>query len=824
LYYAFSVFKQNLSIDLSRKKDKHEVMSVKKKKVKSFAKQFFQISALVFTIALLIILPLKTFYKPKNEYVGTYTVSYFDWNDHGSSSQKITLTTGEAYSVNFNNVDDPPEPNSYIKVVGEITDGVLIANSAVEITDNPAHPKESHAVSGKLKMLIMPIVFLGNQTDPISSTELNNTLFNDSTSVNNYYNKASYGIFQGIDQTTFKVVNKYTVGYPNPGKCSDYVSWATDAKAQASKVVNLSNYDRLLYIFSFVGTDNCWQGATKGNEIWINGNRKSGAFVHEISHTLGLGHADYCSDASCSSIQFGDATDIMGGGEIPAHHSAAFKYKLGWIPSTISATINETGTTYKIYPIEVKTSNLQTLQIPKADTGEYYYLTYRNKSDIFDNVSAIDKAVYLHIYTSKRGAGGDPSYPNTLRVKKLVTGGVYQDTKNGFELDVTAISSSYATIFIKKIPGNIGSNGTIVPPTNPPPSATPIPVVEVGGFVWDTNLNGVSGLKMAVEGYGSAGYWKTYNPVTASNGFFSQGGFIVYGGAYHIKGDGIAKTLTLLTARDTSINNDTPQGSTAYMNQKAGFLDCSDKYGDATYRCNFLYSKSLDTPSAISDITAFIWQEKSPPNAWRYKYRRIYLSTDGRSYYGKDCTFHTLIGYPQSCGGYFSGTVDTPGPVRGYAAFLFSLSGNTWVKHYYVGTDGLTTYTRTCSFNVDTGVTSACTTYTTGTVDTPSAVRDITAVYLGGQLRQSFISSDGTKAYARTCTFDSSTQKVTSCGSYQTTSSSPSFNGYAGFVYQGGYSGGQRVQQFLVGSDGRTPYFRDCVWNGADNISCPGFF
>ena len=815
-------------------------MTVKNKKTKLVARYILGISVLAFTAVLLIIFPLKTFYKPKNEYVGTYTAKFFDWEDSSknTSSQKITLSSGETYDLNLDKVTAPPVPNTYITVSGEIKDGVLVADSASEITSDPSHPKASQAASGKLSTAVIRMAFHDKPgVDPISTTAITNLFFNDTTSVNKFFTADSFGIFQGIDSANYKVSKTYTIAATNPGNCDGFESWTTDVKTLISQdtdinKVDLSKYQRVVYVFPFVGAT-CWSalGEFNGKQIWMNGPQSSAVFIHEFSHTLGVGHADICSDTACSTITYGDTTDIMGfsstSGSTPPHNSSAFKAVLGWL-TPYSAVPTEQGNTYNLYPIEVKTSNIQALTLSKDDTGESYYLTYRNKSDTFDNISSIDKAVYLHILTSRRGTSGDPvGVPTTLLVKKLVSGGVYQDTRNGIEIDVTAISSSYATIFVKKIAGTIGSNGTIIP-TSPPSggTATPLPNLDIGGYVWDTNMKGVSGMTMAIEGYGSSGAWKAYNPVTNSDGFFKQGGFIVYGGAYNVKANGVVKTLSYTISRNTVTGLDTPQGSLAYLNQRGDFNDCAHV---SSFRCNFLAQKSLDTPSTISDVTSFIWQSSNPANKNKYSYRRTYLSTDGKTFYRKDCFFDRLVEYPVICSGYLTGTVDTPGTVKGYGAFVFPEGGTKqWIRQSYIGTNGTTYYWRVCQWDVTKGepVANTCEPYSTVQVTTPTAVKSVETTFIAGYLYQSFVSSDGTKEYRRSCAFNMTTFASSGCTAFTTTTLPATMNGNSEFIYVGGYNA-LKVQQFYVGSDGRKPYFRTCNWNGSGtsaSISCPSFF
>ena len=823
------------------------------KKARKFTKPLIQISVLVFTIALLIVLPLKTFYKPKNEYKGTYIVTYFDsFDEHKdlSSSERIKLESGQTYFLKTEGEasNTSLSSGSYIKVMGTIENETLTASAISEVTDDPAHPKESHAAGTSKKVAVIKFNFTDNKTDPVSTSKLNSVFFNDSTSLNNFYTTDSYGKFLGIDQASFKMVNSgapYTVAY-KMGSCKGgiltsgypFEYWARDAFLQAGGSTAFTNYDLMIFVFPRLSsslcdfdavTEHAGSGSIIGKDyIVANGDIVSADYAHEMGHILGLGHANKCSDINCVNVtRYGDPNDTMGiCCSKPGPFNSSFKTTLGWI-SPYTAAVTETGTSYNLYAIESKTSNVQSLQFPKLSTGERYFLTYRNKTGTFANNGTVPTVV-VSVYT-QRVAPDDIILNNAFSsyfVGEYKAGQTFTDTINGIEMKVNSLTTSYANLTIKKVAGSQTGQGTIIP-TSPPTggTATPLPNLDIGGYVWDTNMKGVSGMKMAIEGYGSSGSWKAYNPITNSDGFFKQGGFIVYGGQYNVKADGIVKTLTYALSRDTVTGLDTPQGSLAYMNQKGDFNDCAHV---SSFRCNFLAQKPLDTPATIADVTSFIWQSSNPANKNKYSYRRTYLSTDGKTFYRKDCFFDRLVEYPVICSGYQTGTVDTPGPVKGYGAFVFPQGGSKqWIRQSYLGTDGTTYYWRVCQWDVTSGqpVANTCEPYSSVQVTTPTAVKSVETTFASGYLYQTFISSDGKKEYRRSCAFNMTTFASSGCTGFTTTTLPATMNGNSEFIYQGGYNE-MKVQQFYVGSDGRKPYFRTCNWSGSGTSAkpvCPAF-
>jgi hypothetical protein len=149
------------------------------------------------------------------------------------------------------------------------------------------------------------------------------------------------------------------------------------------------------------------------------------------------------------------------------------------------------------------------------------------------------------------------------------------------------------------------------PPSPPPPPAPPSPPVppavtmwDVAGHVRDQNLRPVPGVVVQVWGNGASGAWKHYDSTTDAAGNFKVSGFIVKGGVYEVrianntagKGTGAyrypAFTSWLSHTRDQKLRADTPLGSVAYLNQKAGSDDCAgpDTTRSGNKRCDFMYT------------------------------------------------------------------------------------------------------------------------------------------------------------------------------------------------------------------------------------------
>lgn len=358
-------------------------------------------------------------------------------------------------------------------------------------------------------------------------------------------------------------------------------------------------------------------------------------------------------------------------------------------------------------------------------------------------------------------------------------------------------------------------------PTSPPSSSTN---VDIGGYVVDTNGYGLPNVKVTVEGIGAAGYQKAYYPITRSNGTWVQGGFIVNGGMYNVKLDGVAKTLTDVNVYDYTNKIDIPVGSAAYMNQRAGSYDCSSGHG-RDLRCNFIYRRPLDTPGSVIDVAMFLY-EPSGTTAGKHKLRKTFLATDGRTLYSKNCEFLDALGYTYGCdSSYTRYTIDTPLPVVGYSVEKYSSNAKPKIRQVYVANDQTTLYFRVCDFNNDTGQASNCSGFSTISMASVGKVKGVSH-YLapGNKMVGAYISADGTKMYTIVCDYDTYMNSSTGCGSYKTQSiSGGTMAGYGSFLFKDP-ANRTRVQQWYIGDDGETPYLRNCVLNSADSLSCPAFF
>lgn len=157
--------------------------------------------------------------------------------------------------------------------------------------------------------------------------------------------------------------------------------------------------------------------------------------------------------------------------------------------------------------------------------------------------------------------------------------------------------------------------------------------------------------------------------------------------------------------------------------------------------------------------------------------------------------------------------------------YLYTGGGKHYIRQAYTSKDGWSFYKRDCGWDNESGTISQyspCTGFSIEKLTTPGPVKGFEEFVMFGKLRQSFISADGTKQYFRNCSFDNRTRLTYDCDVYKLADIGHNPNGYGAYVYNDSY-GRNIIQQFFVGSDGRTPYLRNCKATDINTVSCPLF-
>lgn len=190
-------------------------------------------------------------------------------------------------------------------------------------------------------------------------------------------------ILPGIMKSTKKKSD-----YGTDDSFNGFATWV-EGRLKAAGLVKGRDWDR--YVVSFPAIDALdWIGLSGGLESpdnWINGDYDPAVIAHELGHTVGLFHAASveagkspapASPDSAQFIEYGDAYDIMGDGDITGHFCAISKRQLGWMEP--AEVIDAPGPgTYRIYAHDHGAKGGPVaLRLPSGKPGWDYWIEYRN--------------------------------------------------------------------------------------------------------------------------------------------------------------------------------------------------------------------------------------------------------------------------------------------------------------------------------------------------------------------------------------------------------------------------------------------------------------
>ena len=282
-----------------------------------------------------------------------------------------------------------------------------------------------------------------------------NLLYDAPQSMSKLYLNTSYG------QLSFKadtngdtqpdVVGPFNLGVSRVG--CNYYSWANaaDQAAQAAGV-DLSLYQHKVYVLPPYGQlpDCGWAGVANVGcatvcRAWIAAPHVMMVYAHELGHNLNWAHAgtDPENDGIINN-PYGDLSDPMGISSSAIHNAAApHIHQSGWFDAFANSiqTVT-TGGTYQIAPIGNTPDGTipQAVRIAKPDSGDYYYLSYRQPTGFDASLSSTyTTGVNIHRYA---GSG----YNYTKFITALPDGGIFTDPANGITVTQSAHGAGSAVI------------------------------------------------------------------------------------------------------------------------------------------------------------------------------------------------------------------------------------------------------------------------------------------------------------------------------------------------------------------------------------------
>lgn len=261
---------------------------------------------------------------------------------------------------------------------------------------------------GQKKLLYLHVRFAGDANDPTTAAVAQSDL----AEANENFKAISYNLFS-LDWTITPVL-------PLAGSADYYVDRreqllqdARDAALRAG--YNYEEYDLEIVRHNVVPSWAGGYGNLGRRGTWI---QVAGAYiiVHEIGHNLGLNHANFLDTSAPStgpkvsppfptntnegreghpfdpdsllghetingfgqSVEYGDGTDVMGGGDTPPQFNALYKAQLGWLSSTQQKVVNDSGI-YRLSAFDLdapETENICLLQLAREGIVQGSFNTY----------------------------------------------------------------------------------------------------------------------------------------------------------------------------------------------------------------------------------------------------------------------------------------------------------------------------------------------------------------------------------------------------------------------------------------------------------------
>ncbi|HSI99953.1 MAG TPA: cell wall-binding repeat-containing protein [Patescibacteria group bacterium] len=382
-----------------------------------------------------------------------------------------------------------PPPGSRVSVRGrESGDAYEAAEGGVVTLEAAAEPATTPATS-TMKVAVLMVNFVGDTRTPWTSSQVNTSFFIDepTKSVRSYYAEQSYG---GMT-VTGDVFGYYTINVDR-STCA-WSTWHKAARdAAAAAGVNLSSYTNVMAIWP--GQSVCgWAGIAyvPGKYSALNNTISWTTAAHELGHNLGAHHAQAltCSQGgarvpistSCTTSEYGDPFDRMGGGQV--HFNHFHRRQVGFLTTSDQLTVTAPGTYDIGVASHVDSGAPKIVRLARGD-GTYLYLEARQTFGLFETFSStsnVTAGVTVRIgpdtARSQTKLVDTTAATTTFADAALVAGRSVTDPVSGWTITTTSAGASGATVSLSKPGATPAPSPTAVPsPTpTPAPSATPGP-------------------------------------------------------------------------------------------------------------------------------------------------------------------------------------------------------------------------------------------------------------------------------------------------------------------------------------------------------------
>ena len=403
---------------------------------------------------------LRGLVEEEESHEGLLEVFHADGPQGGAYHYAVRKASGQRLALRFAGGGPNLLTGTSVRVNGIRVEQALAlgGGASVEVLGLPVLP----STFGEHKVLVILLRLLDTPATTASPSvaAVQALLFGTTgLTVSNFFRENSY------QQTwlTGTVVGPLLI--PMTGASCNYSLIATLARQALTTVpgIVLGQYRHIVYSFPNSGCGWWGLGSVGGapGEVWINGGMNAVVASHELGHNFGLyhSHALECGSVamggSCSSLDYGDVFDVMGGGNGPTHFNAVQKDLLGWLDYGVSPPVTDVvaSGSYTIDPLETPGTNPKALRIQTA-LGDWLYVEYRRPvgfdSYISTNPNVMNgvlvhyfdggpNGVYLLDMTPATTSWSDPALP---------VGTTFQDVAGNVSITPTGVNATSAIVSV----------------------------------------------------------------------------------------------------------------------------------------------------------------------------------------------------------------------------------------------------------------------------------------------------------------------------------------------------------------------------------------
>ena len=294
------------------------------------------------------------------------------------------------------------KPNQEAELSGATDGTTMDVAEATAVAAAEANPP----ATGTTKVLV--ILATWTTPDSVTPAIANDVIF---TQGNAWFGEASYGKLQ----LTGAVTPWVSIAGPTGGDCYGYsdqvMSRAKTAAAAAG--FNAAEYNRTIVYFPRCAASAAGWAYVGGSSVWINGFMDQRVTIHEEGHNYGLLHANLTTctvggqlvtfaNSGCSSFEYGDDFDAMGGSNLVGHFSGPHKQLLGWLDAGGRKTMaaNDSAT---LSPLETA-GGLEVAEV-RASSARAYWLELRTAAGLDSDFRPGALGVQLRVTDAAVGQG-----------------------------------------------------------------------------------------------------------------------------------------------------------------------------------------------------------------------------------------------------------------------------------------------------------------------------------------------------------------------------------------------------------------------------------